>query len=91
MKKNTTSDVWSEGNRERAEKEGWLLAPVVDEGKPVSSFYFGVFPTPDGKLASPTKAIAFVVGKARTGSAFHADALAVIKMSKLNAAQRGKR
>lgn len=85
-KKTVTDGVWSDMASERAATEGWLLAPVVDEGKPVSSFYFNIFHAPNGKFDSRNKAQAHVIMQAKRGSTFHMDALAVIQMSRTQAA-----
>jgi hypothetical protein len=63
---------------------------VVDEGRPIASFYFNIFPTNDSKFRSRNAAEAFVIKQARTGSKLHIEAVSVVQASRMNARRTRK-
>ena len=74
--------LWTEKQREAAQAEGWELALVVDEGKPVSTAYFEIFDH-GPQFENRTAAVKHVIARAQMRSVLHIAALSARSASRV--------
>jgi arginine/ornithine N-succinyltransferase beta subunit len=81
--------LWTEEQRHQAAAEGWLLALVVNEGRPVHSAYLDIFDS-GPRFANRVEAVRHVVTQAQQRSKLHIEALGACSASKLAAGTPAK-
>lgn len=66
--------TWTDKHAAAAKAEGWELSAVIDNGKPVKSWYYQIFDA-GGPFTSRGHAAQFVVARAKQRSGLHILAL----------------
>lgn len=74
--------LWTRDQQQQALAEGWEVARVVDEGKPVSAAYLDVFDC-GPKFANKRAAMRHVIEQARGRSTLHIAALGACQASRI--------
>ena len=81
--------IWSEAQAEAARAEGWQLAYVVNEGRPVQTAYLEIFDA-GPQFKDRGAAMKFVMHRAHERSRLHIEALSACSASRLAAAARAQ-
>lgn len=81
-------ETWTDAASQQARIEGWRLADTIDNG--TSHVYLLITPT-DTRFKNTYEAAAFVVDRARVGTALHQAALRLMALSRLRTTKPRKR
>lgn len=79
--------LWTERQREEAAAEGWELAFVVNEGKPVFTAYLDIFDK-GPRFKQRSDAVKHVLARAQERSNLHVSAMAACAASRVTAAEQ---
>lgn len=84
--------LWPDDSARAARAEGWEIVMVVDNGKPVSSWYFMIFDCQDSTLLKDRRhAEQHVQNKAQAGSKLHISAMSAVMASRMPRSPQRKR